>query len=417
MDGKAHPMVAASGHRDEKMKIALITPGRFHTFDLAEQLQLANRLAGIYTGYPRFKLRNTRVDPDLIRSFPWFQTPFMALGRLPHPPQNILSAFAWRSMDAIDRFAARTLPDCALLSALSGSGLNVGRIMQRRGGVYVCDRGSSHIRFQDRILAEEYERLGLPWTGIDRRVIDKEEAEYATADAITVPSDFVLRSFTEMGVPSAKLHLVPYGVNFAAYRRTAERAANFRILFVGQISVRKGVHYLLEAFRIAKLPNAELILVGGRTSDTAALLPRQLPERTKWLDVLPQAGVVREMSLATVMVLPSIEDGLSLVQAQALACGCPVIATTNTGGENLFTDGHEGFIVPPRDPEALAERLTRLHRDPGLVRTMGDAALMRVKSIGGWDSYGRAMMGVFDGLIRAKSGAGSKSSASAPSAT
>lgn len=398
------------------MKIALITPGRFHTFDLAEQLQSVNRLAGIYTGYPRFKLQNTRVDPDLIRSFPWLQTPFMALSRLPHFPRRILSALGWRSMDAIDAFAAQTLPDCALLSALSGSGLKAGRVMQARGGVYVCDRGSSHIRFQDRILAEEYERLGLPWTGIDQRVVDKEEAEYATADAITVPSDFVLRSFKEMGVPPAKLHLVPYGVNLATYRRTVERAANFRLLFVGQMSVRKGIHYLLEAFRIAKLPNAELILVGARTSDTAALLPRQLPEQIRWLGALPQAGVVREMSLATVMVLPSIEEGLALVQAQALACGCPVIATTNTGGENLFSDGREGFIVPPRDPEALAERLTRLHRDPALIRAMGDAALARVKSIGGWDSYGRAMLEVFDGLIRAKGDAGSSASAGAPDA-
>lgn len=398
------------------MKIALITPGRFHTFDLAEQLQSAGRLAAIYTGYPRFKLRNTRVDPSRVRSFPWFQTPFMALSRIPRFPDAILGALAWQAMEGVDRFAARTLPDCALLSALSGSGLRAGKVMQQRGGIYVCDRGSSHIRFQERVLAEEYRALDLSWRGIDPRVVEKEEAEYATADAITLPSDFTIRSFVEMGVPAAKLHLVPYGVNLGSFRRVAERAPGFRVLFVGQMAVRKGLHYLFDAFRMAKLPNAELVLVGGRTPDTTALLRRAPRERVTWLGTLPQSGVAREMSLATVMVLPSIEEGLSLVQAQALACGCPVIASTNTGSENLFSDGREGFIVPPRDPEALAERLTRLYRDPALVQAMSEAALARVRSIGGWDSYGRAMMSVFDGLIRRQGDAGSAKHADPSSA-
>ena len=55
-----------------------------------------------------------------------------------------------------------------------------------------------------------------------------------------------------------------------------------------------------------------------------------------------------------------MEEGLALVQAQALACGCPVIGTWNTGAADLFSDGVEGFIVPPRDPKAIAERLRQL---------------------------------------------------------
>jgi glycosyltransferase involved in cell wall biosynthesis len=71
-----------------------------------------------------------------------------------------------------------------------------------------------------------------------------------------------------------------------------------------------------------------------------------------------------------------------------MACGCPVICSTNTGGEDLFSDSVEGFIVPIRDAIALADRMQRLADDPELQRRMRQAALQRVRSIGGWKEYG-----------------------------
>jgi starch synthase len=102
------------------------------------------------------------------------------------------------------------------------------------------------------------------------------------------------------------------------------------------------------------------------------------------------------------MVLPSLEEGMAMVQAQALACGCPVIASTNTGGADLFTDGREGYVVPIRDPTAIAERLTRLHDDPALLEEMSAAAVACVSGIGGWDQYGANSAAVFTALARAR---------------
>ena len=81
-------------------------------------------------------------------------------------------------------------------------------------------------------------------------------------------------------------------------------------------------------------------------------------------------------------------EGLAMVQGEALACGCPVIASTNTGGKDLFTDGKEGFIVPIRSADAIAEKLQLLADNPDLRQTMSDAAIKRVQDIGGWDNYG-----------------------------
>ena len=390
---------SVEGSSNSASKVVVVTHGRFHYLDLAAELQAAGRLGAIYTGYPQFKLRNTAVDPRLIRSFPWLHTLQIGFIRLPYCPKWLIDETGWRAAQTLRRHAARTLPECGVVVAASGAGLEAGRTIQRRGGVYLCDRGSTHIRWVERELAAEYDRLGWRWSGIDPRAVANEEAEYALADAITVPSRFSLRTYVEMGVPSDRLHLVPYGVNLDAFRRCAEPAANFRVLFVGGLSVRKGLHYLLEAFRLADLPGSELVLVGGRTPETAALLDRCRIDRLTWTGSLPRAEVAREMSRASVMVLASIEEGLALVQAQAMACGCPVIATTHTGAEDLFEDGREGFIVAPRDPEALAERLTRLYRDPELQAAMSAAAVARVTALGGWNCYGRAMMDLFDKLV------------------
>jgi len=96
------------------------------------------------------------------------------------------------------------------------------------------------------------------------------------------------------------------------------------------------------------------------------------------------------MSASHLLVLPSVEEGLALVQGQAMACGCPVLATTATGAEDLFTDGVEGFIVADRDVAALTERMQQVADDPALQARLSAASQERVKHLGGWNQYGDA---------------------------
>ena len=93
----------------------------------------------------------------------------------------------------------------------------------------------------------------------------------------------------------------------------------------------------------------------------------------------------------SVLVLPSIEEGLGRVQVQAMACGLPVIATTHTGADDVLTDGREGFIVPIRDSRAIRDRLEWMIAHPAERQRMADAALARVASAGGWQTYGSAV--------------------------
>jgi glycosyltransferase involved in cell wall biosynthesis len=208
-------------------------------------------------------------------------------------------------------------------------------------------------------------------------------------------SDLALQSFTDMGVAADKLHRIPYGVDISAFRATTVRDDEFRVLFVGALGVRKGLHDLLQGFAQAELPNARLVLAGPAEPEADRLLARFPVAALERTGPLPRAAVAEQMSRASVLVLPSVEEGLALVMAQALACALPVIATRNTGAEDLFADGDEGFIIDIRDPEAIAERLTRLAGDRALLDAMSDAARRRLEALGGWAAYGDASLALF----------------------
>jgi glycosyltransferase involved in cell wall biosynthesis len=380
------------------MKIALSTLGKFHSFDLAREMHNRGVLTTIFSGYPWFKLKHEQLPRKNVKTFPFLHAPYMRFAPSFTPARLM---WEWQDKEWFDRYVASQLGSCDAFCGLSGSGLRSGRVAQSRGAKYVCDRGSSHIRVQDRILREEYKQKGIAFSGIDPRVIEREEAEYQLADVITVPSTFAFNSFVESGVPCKKLRLAPYGVDLSAFYPCAPRSdSSFHILFVGGISIRKGISYLLEAFEKLDCKRKRLTLVGSVLPELQELVAGlKRDSRINVTGHVPQQKLKEFMSRSHVMVLPSVEDGLGLVQAQAMACGCPVIASQNTGAYDLFTDGKEGFIVPIRDSGAIADRLQRLADDRELRIRMSDAALQRVTTLGGWERYGETMYKIFSEAI------------------
>jgi len=384
------------------MRIVHSCHAKFHHQDLARQLHRLGVLHTFFTGYPRFKLRELNVPWDKVNTFPWLEVPYYAGLRFGLLKGRLRREMEWQVQEVFDRHVARQMPEADAYIGLSCASLRAGRVIKQRGGKYLCDRGSSHIRYQDRLLAEEHGRHGISYVSIDRRVIDKEEAEYEMADAILVPSEFVRRSFIAEGVPEAKLRKVSYGVDLRRFNPVgAPEPGRFDVLFVGAASLRKGVPDLLDAYRMLHHPRKRLRFVGAVTEDVRALLQRaqRSDPSIEILGPRPQDQLREIMSTAHVMVLPSIEEGLALVQAQAMACGCPVIASTNTGCEDLFTSGAEGFIVPIRSPETIAACLQKLADNPQLQASMREAALRRVNGTRGWDGYGVNILNVIKVMV------------------
>jgi len=290
---------------------------------------------------------------------------------------------------AFDAYTLARVPECEALVAISGSALRTGRLVQERDGVFVCDRGSSHQRFQEELLAEEYRRWGVDRPVSDIRDTRREEEIYATADAITVPSTFAAESFAAMGVPRDKVHLIPYGVNLARFEPVGVAdPSRFEVVFVGSVSVRKGVPYLLQAFARVRHPAKRLRVVGAVSPEMRPLLAALPTEHVEFLGAVPQTALPAILSSSHLFVLPSVEDGFGVVLGQAMACGCPVLASTNTGAFDLYTDEREGFITAVRDVEAMLARMEQVADDAMLQQTLRAAALVRVGELGGWDDYG-----------------------------
>jgi glycosyltransferase involved in cell wall biosynthesis len=381
------------------VKVVLSTVGRFHMFALARELERRGTLERIYTGFNWSSVARERVARGKVSTFPWIRPILMAAGRFDiHLPPAVADAIHSISLTTLDMYVRSSLPDCDIFVGHEGVGLWSGEAAQRRGAAYVCDRGCTHIGWKEALLESEFDRVGLRWPGRPGSY-GRELAEYDRADLIVVPSAFARDSFVKSGVRSEKVAVAAYGVDLSRFG-PVERADrdHFDVLFVGVLSVRKGAHDLLAAFEALEVSNKRLTIVGPvRPEIMAALGARLAAPNIRLLGAVPQTQLKLVYGASDVMVLPSIEEGLALVQAEALACGCPVIATPNTGSSELMTDGVEGFIVPIRSPAAITERLGQLALDPARREAMSAAALSRVSLIDGWTQYGDRMMEIYLG--------------------
>lgn len=299
-----------------------------------------------------------------------------------------------------DFLASRKLKKCDIFHGWAGMSLWSMRRAKKFGAITILDRASSHILTQNRLLQEEYQKWGIRKTPIHSWIIKKQLQEYQEADYIFVPSEFAYQSFIENGIDVRKLRLIPFGVNMRDGQRVTRNGGErrFKILYVGQISMRKGVQYLLQAWLSLNLENAELILVGAVDSEFKRVLDKFMSELdqlrvtlTGFTDPTPY------YQSADIFVFPSIEEGSALVTYEALAAGLPVVTTFNSG--SVVRNGVEGVIVPIRDLIALEKAILQLYKDESLRKQMSQAAIKRAKDYT-WFEYGERIARVYYELTR-----------------
>jgi len=302
-----------------------------------------------------------------------------------------------------DRWASRHVISSDIVHAVAGLGRFHRLAAKRRfGALTVCDSGTTHIREHQALQDAENAKWGRkPITWEEDRFASIEE-EYEESDVILTPSTFAYRSFVDRGISPSKLALVPYGVDADEYQPLPKKRDRFRILFVGTLCLRKGLPYLLEAVAGLRWPNAELVLRGSATDEIQPLLDGYrgtIP--ISLVPPQPRSMLSQLYSSASVLVLPSIEDGFGLVIGQALACGTPVIASTHTGGPDVIEEGVNGLIVPAGDAERLREALTRIYENPEMLAEMGRQARLRVERARGWGQYGDGVVAAFGRALTA----------------
>ena len=371
-----------------------------HPLNLAQQLSAKNLLAAYYTILP--PSRTHGVPTHLVHRHLALLPPqyFLMKGGLPTKGDRLQHFIDRR----FDRWVRRHLVQTDVACALSGIGRSQRLAAKERfDALTVCDAQTSHVRYRQALVNAEHAKWGAAPVDWDESQIASVEEEYAESDLILTPSSFAYRSFVARGIPESRLALVPYGVDSDIYGPMPKADRVFRILFVGTLSIRKGLPYLFDAVSTLRWPDAELALRGGTTRESKQLLNRYrgtIP--ISLVPPLPRSALKQLYSNASVLVLPSIEDAFGLVIGQALACGTPVITTTHTGGPDVIEEGVTGFIVPPGDVGALRNALTKAYEDRARLAAMGREARRRVEQAQGWGDYADGVVAAFDRALGAR---------------
>ncbi|MEZ4441068.1 MAG: glycosyltransferase family 4 protein [Polyangiaceae bacterium] len=206
---------------------------------------------------------------------------------------------------------------------------------------------------------------------------DRRRHEYALADAIIVNSRWTEKCLIDTGVPAEKLHVVPLfyegatGIVGAPFN---PRHAPLRVLWVGHVSLHKGIAYLLEA--VSRMPHGacEIDIVGGVS--IAPEIVAKVGDNVHFHGLVSRDEVARFYRQADVFILPTLSDGFAITQLEAHAHGVPVIVTPRAG--DVVVPNETGLIVEPESVEAIEAALSWCIDHREALASMRSACAARV---------------------------------------
>jgi len=335
-------------------------------------------------------------DPQIIvREFPWSEVLRMLIVK---SSVNKLFGISYQKLtDAVfinfdrqvavkiiphsDVKAVYTYEDCALETFIAA---------KKRGIKCIYDLPIMYYKESTRLECEEALRFpqfksALYAAQDSSDKLQRKEKELSLADHVVVASELTKNSLLKYGYSENRISVIPYGAppscNLSNDRSLTEK---FRVIFVGRVGPRKGVHYLLDAWKKAKLKDAELCLVGINEFSHDYL--KDSPTNVKIVGSVPHSELSNYYAKSDLLVLPSLVEGFGMVLLEAMACGLPVLASENTAAPDIVDNGIDGFIVPIRDPESLQEKLVWAFENRLELKEMGRQARKKAEQLS-WQRY------------------------------
>lgn len=347
-------------------KIAFSATNPCHVYDLAVALLPLDAAGPYYSGYPRWRLKPP-AELDLVAASARTLVTYGLL-KLPerYRPAS-LRLFRWQD-EGFDRAVARRLRPSHYLHGLPGQCRDTFTAARARGIQTVLNHASGPFEQQLRLIEPEYARAGVPFNAqspLNAALRARIAEEMALADWHCVASSVVQAQLEAEGVDPARIWVVPYGADRNRFPNAASVADDppaspgpFRICFAGQLSLRKGLYYLLTALEGAGAADWRLDCYGPRSSETDPDFERYSgAARVERHGPVAQAELGRVFREASVLVLPSAEEAFGLVVVQALQSGCPCIVSDRVGAKDLIRHRENGSIVPFGDAGALEAEL------------------------------------------------------------
>jgi glycosyltransferase involved in cell wall biosynthesis len=272
--------------------------------------------------------------------------------------------------------------------AYASAALETFRAARKNGVKTIYELPTAYWHFFNQFLREEAE-LQPDFAGTlhfnEPSMLRRQDEELDLADRVIVPSVYV-QSTLPAKIPGKMVHVIPYGapaVITGSPSRRSEENRKLRVLYVGALTQRKGLSYLLEAIHKVET-EVEFTMIGSR-SGTCKPLDAAL-QRYHWTPTAPHSAILEAMSQNDVLAFPTLLEGFALVVLEAMSRGMAVITTPSSGALDVITNGKDGFIVPIRSSDALAEKLDLLANDRELLKSISESALRRARECT-WQSY------------------------------
>ena len=345
-----------------KLKICIVTHGRFHVLDLARELNNLGHDVAFWSCLPKKRAMRFGLPVGAFRNLFPIIWPLIVL-------QRYSSGRFRRSVDLVltilvDYLVAFLIEPCDIFIGMSGICVESAKSAQEKyGALTFIERGRMHILSQRQIL----EAIEVKGEGRrNKKIIDtvsditvtREQIGYQLATRIVVPSQHAKISFEEQGMDADQIFKNPYGVDLNMFSPTAvNEDLPPTIIYVGNWTYQKGVDILVDVWK--SIGNVKLLHVGS-VGDAPIPLSSNLFEH---VNSVPQWNLVKYYSQAHLLVLASRHDGFGVVLAQALACGLPIVCSDRTGGKDLKellpSNAGDITIVPHENAEALAEAIKK----------------------------------------------------------
>jgi glycosyltransferase involved in cell wall biosynthesis len=394
----------------ENVSVTLAVGAAPYQKTLAARLLSAGMLRRVLSSGPNLEILEPHGDGELqeIGRFPLNRVAnrllWGAWRRLPRrwrPGSMVMLTVLLR-----DGWWSRWIPPCTIFHGWMGQSLASLRTARQQGTVTLLENAGRHPGHFHKASLEECERFRIKRSErsplLPKALIERMEREYEICDHVVVPSTLAHGSFSQFGLAQKAVVVLP-GVDeqFFSPRARNEPQRLFRACFAGRVELAKGAGYLLEAWKRLALPNAELVLAGEVRPEMKALFATHKDSTVRISGLLSARELAEHYREADLFVFPSVNEGLAQVLLEAMASGLPVVASDLSGACDCVTEGKEGFIVPARDVERLAEAIRWCYEHRDEMRAMGSAARARIARQFTLEHYNQRMITVYRALAKA----------------
>jgi glycosyltransferase involved in cell wall biosynthesis len=342
----------------------------------------------------------TELPAAKVRAYPWGELLRLAVGALDRGGRATDLVWEW-SERGFDRHVSRQLtPRHTGVYGFEHSSLYTFRRARELGMKSAYDVPAPESAYVHELLARETAMFPELQTAYHRhtaareaRRLERRREELHTADLVIAASRFTRDSYIRAGLDPARARVVPYGAPPPAAAATAAgpRDGKLNLIWAGTFSIRKGAHYVIEAWRRSGLGrHAALRVFGAVTLPDRVLRP--LPEGIELRGSIPRAELMPEYGRADALLFPTLCDGFGMVVTEAWSRGVPVITTDRAGAADLLRPKENGLVIPAGSSDAIAEAVVWCHVHRDELAAMRNGALATAAGWQ-WHDYRRVLAG------------------------